>query len=73
MSDRTNTFKAGLLVPVTKRVSLRVFDYFEQGQISDWHYSGFDQSRVYSHRVYTDGGPHDYSANLVGLLINYKL
>jgi len=73
MSDRTNSFKAGALVPVTKRVSLRVFDYFEQGHISDWHYSGFDQGRVYDHRVYTDGGPHDYSANLVGLLINYKL
>jgi hypothetical protein len=73
MTYRVNSFNVSVLVPVTKSVSLRVFDYFEQGLMSDWHYSAFGQSRVYDHRVYTDGGPHDYSANIVGLLINVKL
>jgi hypothetical protein len=73
MTYRVNSFNLSLLIPVARRISLRLFDYYEQGRISDWHYAGFDQSRVYDHRVYTDGGPHDYSANLVGLTVNVKL
>lgn len=73
MTYRVNSFNLSLLIPVARRISLRLFDYYEQGRISGWHYAGFDQSRVYDHRVYTDGGPHDYSANLVGLTVNVKL
>ena len=25
------------------------------------------------HRIYTDGGPQSYSANLIGLLVNVRL
>jgi hypothetical protein len=73
LTYRLNSANVSLLVPLTKSVSLRLFDNFEQGLISDWHYAGFDQSRVYNHRVYSDGGPHDYSANIIGMLINVKL
>ena len=48
-------------------------DAHERGHVSDWHYAGFDANRVYDHRVYTDGGPQSYRANLVGVLLNVKL
>jgi len=69
----TNSFNLSLLFPVNDRVSLRVFDYFENTHIADWHYAGFDQTLVYGHRVYSDGGPTNYSANVVGIFVNVKL
>ncbi len=54
-------------------MAVRVFDYYERGNISDWHYAGFGQQLVYDHRVYTDGGPGNYSDNLVGVLVEIPL
>jgi hypothetical protein len=71
--QRTNSFDVSVLIPVNERVSVRVFDYFETSKIADWHYAGFNQTLVYDHRVYTDGGPTNYSVNLVGLFIGVKL
>jgi hypothetical protein len=63
----------GLTFPLSRRMSLRVFDYYERATIADWHYAGFDAGQVIDHRVYTDGGPESYSANLVGLLLDVAL
>lgn len=73
MRYRVNTLALGLIVPVIERVSLRLFGLYEHGRVSDWHYAGFDARRVIDHRVYTDGGPQDYSAHLVGLLLDVRL
>ena len=73
MVYRVNSLTVGVVIPVAERISLRLFDYYERARISDWHYAGFDARRVYDHRVYTDGGPQSYSANLVGLLVNVRL
>ena len=73
MAYRVNSLSVALTIPVFKRVSLRLFDDFERGAISDWHYTGFDTGLVYDHRVYTDGGPQSYAANLIGLLVNIQL
>lgn len=73
MIYRVQSFMIGATMPLTKRVSLRVFDYFEFGSINDWHYLGFDTNRVYDHRVYTDGGPQNYKANVFGVLFNVQL
>jgi hypothetical protein len=73
MTYQVNALTIGLTIPVVERISLRLFDYYERGHISDWHYAGFDAGLVYDHRVYTDGGPQSYSANLVGLLVNIRL
>lgn len=73
MTYRVQSFTVGVTVPIHQRVSLRVFDYYERGHVSDWHYAGFDANRIYDHRVYTDGGPQSYRANLVGVLLNVKL
>lgn len=73
MVYRVNSLTVGLTVPFNRRVSMRVFDSYERGRVSDWHYLGFDAVRVIGNRVYTDGGPVSYSANLVGVLLNVQL
>ena len=73
MNYRVNGLTIGLTIPVARRVSLRLFDYYERGHIDDWHYLGFAGGQVIDHRVYTDGGPQGYSANLVGLFFNIEL
>jgi hypothetical protein len=37
-----------LTVPLSGHASLRLYDYYEHGQISDWHYAGFSNSLVYA-------------------------
>ena len=68
-----NEFTVGVTVPLTERISLRLFDYLQIGRVSDWHYAGFGTSLAYDHRVYVDGGPTNFSANVVGLLFNIRL
>ena len=73
MRYRVDTLALALVLPVAERISLRLFGVYERGRIDDWHYAGFDARRVIDHRVYTDGGPQDYSAHLVGLLLDVRL
>lgn len=73
MKYKVNSLTLGMTMPINEQMSLRVFDYYERGRVSDWHYQGLDQGYVIDHRVYSDGGPDDYAANLVGLLLTVKL
>jgi hypothetical protein len=73
MTYDVNSLTLSLTVPLNERASLRLFDYYERGQISDWHYAGFNQTLVYGQRVYTDAGPQGYNANLIGLFVNVRL
>jgi Putative outer membrane beta-barrel porin, MtrB/PioB len=70
---KVNSVTVGATVQCTERVSLRVFDTYEIGNIADWHYAGLNQSLVTGNTLYTDGGPQSYSQNLVGVLVNVKL
>ena len=73
MTHRVASLSANLQIPITPRFTVRAFDLDERGRLADWHYLGFDARRVYDHRVYTDGGPEDYSENLVGVMFEVKL
>ena len=73
MTYVVNSLTLNVTVPLNDRVSLRLFDYYEDGQISDWHYAGFNNSLVYGHSVYTDGGPQGYRANVVGVFVSARL
>jgi hypothetical protein len=73
MTYRVNSFTASLTVPLTDRLSVHLFDYYELGRISDWHYAGFDEGLVVGNRVYTDAGPQNYAANVIGVLFNLRL
>jgi Putative outer membrane beta-barrel porin, MtrB/PioB len=73
MTYRVNSVTAGVNVQFTEKVSLRIFDKYEIGQIADWQYNGFSQGLVTGNTLYTDGGPQSYSENLVGVLVRVKL
>lgn len=73
MIYRVNSLTLGVTIPFSPRISMRVFDYYERGRISDWHYQGLDTRRVIGNRVYIDGGSESYSANLVGVMLNVQL
>ncbi|MEO8670064.1 MAG: MtrB/PioB family outer membrane beta-barrel protein [Tahibacter sp.] len=68
-----NSLSVGVSMPLGSRFALRIFDNVERGRVSDWHYLGFDANRVYDHRVYADGGPQSYNANLLGMLLSIAL
>jgi hypothetical protein len=70
---RLSSITVGATVQFTDRVSLRVFDTYEIGNIADWHYAGFNQGLVVGNTLYTDGGPQSYSENLIGVMVNVKL
>ena len=73
MIYRVNALTVGLTIPLHPRVSLRIFDRYQRGRLFDWHYVGFEDGQVYDHRVYTDGGPENYSVNMVGALLEMRL
>ena len=73
MTYDVNSLTMSFTVPLTDRASLRLYDYYERGQINDWHYAGFNNTLVYGNRVYTDAGPQGYDTNVVGLFVNVKL
>lgn len=72
---RVHSLTIGVSVPITERVDLRLFEYYELGRVDDWHYAGFDRSYVVPNQntLYTDGGPQSYRQNLVGLLLTLHL
>jgi len=73
MTYDVNSLTLSFTVPLGDRTSLRLYDYYEHGQINDWHYAGFSNTLVYGNRVYTDAGPQGYNSNMIGLFINVKL
>ncbi len=73
MTYIVNSLTMSFTVPLSDRATVRLYDYYEHGQISDWHYAGFNNSLVYGNRVYTDAGPQGYNTNVVGLFVNVKL
>ncbi len=73
MTWRINSVRAQMSVPFTERFGLRAFATYEKGRAFDWHYAGFEEQRNVGNMIYTDGGPADYSASLVGVLLELKL
>jgi hypothetical protein len=73
MIYRTNALTVGLTIPIHERFAVRLFDTYQRGRLFDWHYYGFEDGQVMDHRVYTDGGPQDYSVNMVGVLLEMQL
>jgi hypothetical protein len=73
ISEHTNSLTLAVIVPINTNMSVRLFDYYETSKIFDWHYANFENTQVYGNRVYTDGGPRNYSANVAGLFFTAKL
>jgi hypothetical protein len=65
-----------LLVPVNKKLAVHLFDRYEIGKVKDWHYDNVLLNAVGAYEGGTlllDGGPQDYKANVVGVMLQYKL
>jgi hypothetical protein len=70
------TLNLNLLIPVSKRLSLRLYDRIEIGGVADWHYDGVVKNAVANYDSGTlllDSGPAGYRANVIGVFLQYKL
>jgi len=69
-----NTLQLGFDFRFTRTLGMRVFDLYETGNFSDWHYLGLQDDPVLDHKVYTDRGPQShYGTNVLGVMLNVKL
>jgi Putative outer membrane beta-barrel porin, MtrB/PioB len=69
-----NIVEANALVPVHKRLSLRLLYRFEDGRIRDWHYSGVSVNPMPANNgAYLDFGPQDYKVHMFGALFRFQL
>jgi hypothetical protein len=73
MTYDVNSLALSYTIPLSRQLSLRLYEYYEHGQIADWHYAGFSNTLVYGNRVYTDAGPQGYNTNVAGLFFNVQL
>jgi hypothetical protein len=69
-----NLVEANVLVPLYKRLSLRLLYRFEDARIRDWHYDGISVNPMPANNgAYLDFGPRDYKVHLFGALFRYEL
>jgi len=73
MALRINAITASLQFPIQQQTSLRLFSAWERGSARDWHYAGMDNTHAAGSIVLVDGGPSNYSAHLVGLMLEVAL
>ena len=56
---------------VAKNMAWRVFHRYEKAKFTDWQYDGLQN--VYNNMVFLNAGPQNYSANVVGVFLQYTL
>ena len=70
------TLNFNALIPISKKLTLRVFDRLEIGQVKDWHYDGVltgAMANYDSGTLLLDAGAQNFRANVFGLILQYKL
>ncbi|MEI8028528.1 MAG: MtrB/PioB family outer membrane beta-barrel protein [Comamonadaceae bacterium] len=70
------TLNLNLLIPISKKLSVRLFDRLELGSVRDWHYDGVISGAVANYDAGTlllDSGPQSYHTNVIGVFVQYKL
>jgi hypothetical protein len=70
------TLNLNLLIPISKKLSLRLFDRLELGNVKDWHYDGVISGAVANYDAGTlllESGPQSYHTNVIGVFVQYKL
>jgi putative beta-barrel porin MtrB/PioB len=69
-----NFVEANALVPVQRRLSLRVIYRYENARIRDWHYDGILVNPMPANNgAYLDFGPQNYKTHLFGVLFRYEM
>ncbi len=70
------TLNFNLLMPINKKLSMRLFDRYENGRVVDWHYDRVITGAVANYdsgSLLLDSGPQNYRNNVIGLLFQFKL
>ena len=70
------TLNFNLIIPVSKNLSVRLYDRFEVGQVKDWHYDNVITNAMAAYdggTLLLDAGAQNYHANVIGFFIQYKL
>jgi hypothetical protein len=76
MTFLQQTLNLNLIIPVSKKTSIRLFDRFEMGEVKDWHYDNVITNAVANYDSGTlllDSGAQNYRANVIGVLLQMKL
>ena len=69
-----NVAEANAVVPLNKRLSVRLLYRFEDARIRDWHYDGISVNPMPANNgAYLDFGPQGYKVHLFGALFRYEL
>ncbi len=70
------TLNFNVLLPISKKLSMRLFDRYESGRVVDWHYDNVITGAVANYDSGTlllDSGPQNYHNNVIGVLFQFKL
>jgi hypothetical protein len=76
MTFKQHDLNLSLLVPVSKKTTVRISDSYTVGHVTDWHYDGVIHNAAAafdSGTILQDGGAQNFHANMVGVFLNYKL
>jgi hypothetical protein len=69
-----NFIDANAVLPLYRRLSLRLIYRFEDARIRDWHYNGVSVNPMPANNgAYLDFGPQDYKVHLFGALFRFEL
>ncbi|MCX7176940.1 MAG: MtrB/PioB family outer membrane beta-barrel protein [Proteobacteria bacterium] len=71
-----HTLNLNLIIPIDKKLAIRIFDRYEIGRVKDWHYDNVIVGAVANYDSGTlllDAGPQNYRGNIIGVLVQYKL
>jgi hypothetical protein len=70
----SNLAEASAVVPLVKRLSLRLLYRYERATINDWHYDGISVNPMPANNAaYLDFGPESYKVHFFGALFRYEL
>jgi hypothetical protein len=79
LTSRLHALQASLLMPVSKRSSVRGLLRYESTVLADWHYTGLTAGALPSNAgglspvTFIDLGPSNYHALMLGVFYQYKL
>jgi hypothetical protein len=76
MTFSQQTLNFNLLIPLNKKLSVRLYDRYEIGEVKDWHYDNVITGAMGAYDSGTlllDAGPQGYRNNVIGVLLQYKL
>lgn len=71
-----NTLNINLVIPLTKQSSLHLYNRYETGKMTDWHYDGQPTgvaTNAGGGTVALDAGPQKYHLNVIGVFFQHKL